>query len=223
MSNELKQSAVLPNAKILASFEIVSVVLSWLIAEWMFLSFFRQQRWLVVIPLILAFGLILLSHLAYNESVRDLGFRLDNLLGSLRSVLFPTLIAVVAIVAVGWYLMGPPVLERIVRPRYLLLPAWALLQQYALQAYINRRAQIVCGRGFGSILLVAIIFALLHLPNPVLFGLTLMGGFVWAALYQREANLFALAASHTVVSLSLALAMPLNLINGLRVGFKYFG
>jgi len=105
----------------------------------------------------------------------------------------------------------------------LVVPAWALFQQYALQGYINRRAQMALGKGGGSILLVASVFAIFHLPNPVLAAVTLVGGLIWAAIYQREANLFALAASHTVASISLAMALPLNVINGLRVGFKYFG
>jgi membrane protease YdiL (CAAX protease family) len=105
----------------------------------------------------------------------------------------------------------------------LLLPLWALFQQYALQGFINRRAQLVFGLGARSVVLVAVVFSLLHLPNLVLSSLTLIGGLVWAAVYQRQANLFALAASHTVASVSLAIALPLNVINGLRVGFKYFG
>ena len=76
------------------------------------------------------------------------------------------------------------------------------------------------GKGGGSILLVASVFAIFHLPNPVLAAVTLVGGLIWAAIYQREANLFALAASHMVASISLAMALPLNVINGLRVGFK---
>ncbi len=92
-----------------------------------------------------------------------------------------------------------------------------------IQGYMNRRAQAAVGKGGESILLVATVFAMLHLPNPALTVLTLLGGLIWATIYQREANLFALAASHTVASISLAIALPLNVINGLRVGFKYFG
>src|SRR3712207_8803957 len=37
---------------------------------------------------------------------------------------------------------------------------WGLLQQYALQGFINRRAQVALGRGFLSVLLTALLFAL---------------------------------------------------------------
>jgi membrane protease YdiL (CAAX protease family) len=103
------------------------------------------------------------------------------------------------------------------------VPLWALFQQFILQGFINRRAQMVLGPGLRSILLVAIVFSVVHLPNLPLAGITLLGGLVWAAVYQREPNLFALALSHSIVSIALALWLPPNLINSLRVGFKYFG
>jgi membrane protease YdiL (CAAX protease family) len=103
------------------------------------------------------------------------------------------------------------------------LPFWALFQQYALQGYMNRRAQVVFGKGPKSVILIAVVFSTLHLPNLVLSCLTLIGGLIWGAVYQRQANLYALAASHTVASISLVMALPLSIINGLRVGFKYFG
>lgn len=210
-------------SRTLAIAEIVSVALSCLIAEWVFLSFLSRYRWWVIVPLLLAIIFMVLSHSAYRESARDLGFRLDNLVPTLRLLIWPTLVAAIIILAVGWYLTGPPSVARLVRPRLLVVPAWALFQQYALQAFINRRAQVAFGKGLRSVLLVAVIFGVLHLPNPVLSMLTFLGGLIWASVYQREANLFALAASHTVASISLAVALPLNVINGLRVGFKYFG
>src|SRR6266508_3065294 len=57
---------------------------------------------------------------------------------------------------------------------------WGLVQQYVLHSFINRRAQIIRGPGRFSILLVAIIFAGLHLPNPWLTVITFAGGVIWA-------------------------------------------
>lgn len=206
----------------LALWEIVSVVTSCLIAEWVVLSFAGASKLITAVPILLALGLMVFSHHERGETPREIGFRTDNFLASCRLLLLPTVAAVLVIVATGWF-MSHAIFAGHFRARYISLPLWALFQQYALNGFINRRAQLALGKGPKSIALVAVIFALLHLPNPLLTTLTFIGGLMWAAVYQRRPNLFALALSHTVVSMTLARTISPNLLNSLRVGFKYFG
>jgi membrane protease YdiL (CAAX protease family) len=206
----------------LALWEIVSVVTSCLIAEWVALGFAGSNKLIIAIPILLALGLMAFSHRERRESLRDLGFRSDNFLDSSRLLLVPTAVALLTILALGWF-TNHAIFTGHFRARFLLLPLWALFQQYALNGFINRRAQLAFGKGLRSITVVAVVFALLHLPNPLLAVATLIGGFIWGLVYQRQPNLFALALSHTVLSITLALSLPPNLLNSLRVGFKYFG
>ena len=181
------------------------------------------NKLLAAVPVIFALTLIMVSHQTYRESLNDLGFRLDNFLSTCRLLLLPTILVVVGVLIVGWMLRGDQPAASLFRSRLLFVPFWALFQQWVLQGYVNRRAQVAFGSGWPSVTAVGILFSLVHFPNLVLCFLTLIGGLIWAYVYQRKPNLFALAISHAVASTAVAVSVPLSVINGLRVGFKYFG
>jgi membrane protease YdiL (CAAX protease family) len=207
----------------LAAWEIASVASSFLIAEWMVMPFAGNSKLVAAIPIGLAFALILLSHRARGESAREVGWRLDNFGRAARLLILPMLVGAIILIGLGLLMKSLRFDRQQVLEWALWLPLWGLMQQYVLQGFINRRAQVLYGRGSKSILLVALIFALLHLPNPWLSAATFAGGLVWAYVYQRAPNLLTLALSHALMSMLLALSLPPATLNSLRVGIKYFG
>lgn len=201
--------------------EIFSVVTSCLIAEWAVLVFIGRNKAIMAIPVGLAFALMLYSHRERGESLRDIGLRADTFLAACRLLLIPTVLAVILILVFGRFTSQAHFATW--RWRFVALPLWALFQQYVLNGFINRRAQLAFGSGVKSIAVVAIAFSILHLPSPLLALLTLVAGLTWGFIYQRAPNLYALALSHSAVSLTLAMTISPYWLNGLRVGFKYFG
>lgn len=211
----------------LALWEIVSVVTSCLIAEWVITAVAGESNVLIVVPIVLAFVLMFLSHRLRGESLRDLGFRWDNFGKAARLLVLPMVLAWAFLLVVGYLngsldffrwrggqsILGMPLLGIL----------WGLVQQYALQGFINRRAQIVWGPGVVSILVVALLFGAFHLPNPALTLATFAGGLLWATVYQRAPNLFALALSHGLMTWILISTIPSGLLHGLRVGYKFIG
>lgn len=216
-------------ARSLAAWEIASVISSALLVEWGLLALVGFSRLWVVVPVALTFTLMISSHRARGESARELGWRVDNFWRALRVLAPFMLLCAGLLVAWNWLWFGGRF--RVGEQRAGWSPlgfpvwglAWGLLQQYVLQAFINRRAQIVFGTGWRSVVVVALLFALLHLPNPWLAVATLLGGLVWAYAYQRVPNLYALALSHALMTWVLVSTVPLGALRGLRVGFKYFG
>jgi membrane protease YdiL (CAAX protease family) len=221
------ESQILPGHGALAAWEIASVTSSVLIAEWILSAAAGAGKAVVAIPISLAFVLMIGSHLLRGESLRDLGFRLDNVFQALKLLLLPMLIIAIASLLIGFALGAKPNFLRWHPERWLVAQiglgfAWGFVQQYVLQSFVNRRAQVIWGPGPMSILLTGLTFSLLHLPNPWLMVVTLIGGVIWAAVYQRAPNLFALAISHSVMTWVLVSTLPVSALNHLRIGFKYF-
>src|SRR5829696_3471164 len=91
----------------LALWEIVSVVVSCLIAEWVVLAFVGTNKFVLAIPIALALTLIIFSHRVYNESSHELGFRFDNFLPTAKLLLAPTAIAIALIIFVSGFNLSP--------------------------------------------------------------------------------------------------------------------
>ena len=211
----------------LAAWEIVAAGSSALVVEWVVYSLAGSRSPALLFPVVTAVLLMLASHRARGESARAVGWRLDNFWAAARLLLPPMLVVTSALVGVGFHagtldfgrweggqsILGVPALSLV----------WGPLQQYALQGFINRRAQIVFGRGPASVLLVALLFGLFHLPNPWLSLATFGAGLLWAWVYQRAPNLFAVGLSHGLMTWVMISCVPPAALHNLRVGYKFFG
>ena len=212
----------------LAACEIASVAASALVAEWAIIAAVGFSNLWHAVPVALAFALMIYSHRLRGETAREIGWNLSNFWPALRLLIAPMIAGSLLLALAGWLLFGSTLRIGDGRAGWAVLGfpvwgfAWGLLQQYVLQGFINRRAQLIFGRGRASVLLTASVFALLHLPNPWLMAATFAGGLLWAWAFQRAPNLLALALSHALMTWVLVSTLPDSALRGLRVGFKYF-
>ncbi len=204
--------------------EIASVISSVLLTTWALIPLQPQARWLTALPSVLAVGLMLHSHRVRGERLGELGFATRGFGRALAWVLPPTLIACGLFAAIGWW-AGSFHRTTNFYANLLVVPVWALVQQYVLQGFIYRRSREILGggeRAWPAMLLAAGLFALVHAPNGMLMILTFCGALIWTWVYERAPNLLALALSHAAISLMLMNALPAWLLESMSVGYKHF-
>ena len=102
----------------------------------------------------------------------------------------------------------------------IVLVPWGLGQQFALQTTFLREAQRVTSKR-GGLWLAALMFAALHLPNPLLALVTGVAAAVWCWIYDRYPNVLPLALSHALLTLAILSAFDQRITGHLKVGAAY--
>jgi membrane protease YdiL (CAAX protease family) len=105
--------------------------------------------------------------------------------------------------------------------RYWGYALWSFAQQILLQDFVLQRLLRLLKSRRAAVLIAAALFALAHLPNPILTPLTLVWGFIACALFLRYRNLYPLAFAHALLGITLATTIPVHIIRNLRVGLGY--
>ena len=100
------------------------------------------------------------------------------------------------------------------------LVLWGGAQQWVLQTLVLREAQRVSSRAKG-IVIAAVLFGVVHLPNPLLVPVTGAAALVWCWLYDRHPNIVPLALSHGLGTLALRYAFDEAITGRLRIGAAY--
>jgi CAAX amino terminal protease family. len=100
------------------------------------------------------------------------------------------------------------------------LVIWGGAQQWVLQTLVLREAQRASSRARG-IVIAAVLFGVIHLPNPFLAPVTGVAALVWCRLYDRYPNIIPLALSHGLGTLALRYAFDEAITGRLRIGAAY--
>ena len=97
---------------------------------------------------------------------------------------------------------------------------WGGAQQWILQTVVLREAQRATSRNTG-IVIAALLFGAVHLPNPFLAPVTAAAALFWCRLYDRYPNIIPLALSHALGTLAVLYAFDDGITGRLRIGAGY--
>jgi len=97
---------------------------------------------------------------------------------------------------------------------------WALAQEFILQGIFFVRLESLLGSR-RAVLAAAGLFAIAHLPSPVLTALSLLGGILFCELFRRFRNLYPLGIIHGALGLTIAASLPDRWLHHMRVGIGY--
>jgi membrane protease YdiL (CAAX protease family) len=98
---------------------------------------------------------------------------------------------------------------------------WAFGQQFLLQCFFLPRFLRLLPSAKLAAVVAAAIFAVAHLPNPILGAVTLFWGFAACLLFVKYRNLYTLAVTHAILGITIGLTVPGPVDHNMRVGLGY--
>jgi hypothetical protein len=98
---------------------------------------------------------------------------------------------------------------------------WAFLQQFVLQDFFLLRLLRLLPSAKSAIFTAASLFALAHLPNPLLTIATLAWGLAACTIFLKYRNIYALGLVHGILGLCIAVSVPNAIHHHMRVGLGY--
>lgn len=156
------------------------------------------------------------------DGLRSMGICTYNLLRSFWAVPVSLAIGAGAVIcAMHLHTLHLPGSTAISVRRFGLYAVWAMVQQLMLQYFFLARAVRLLNSTGAAAALTAGLFALAHLPNPVLTIITFIFGLAACYFFLHYRNLWTLAVAHAILGISIAITIPNSLDHNMRVGIGY--
>lgn len=98
----------------------------------------------------------------------------------------------------------------------------ALWQQVIVNGYFLPRLEEGFQNEKKAILALGLLFGIVHIPNPVLIPVTMIGGMASAYFFKRTRNIYVLIVAHSILAVSAMYFLPEAWHHHLRVGPGYW-
>jgi hypothetical protein len=169
-----------------------------------------------------AMAWVLMATRASFDGWSAMGLRLP---GSLRSVwvigVALLLAAAAVVVAERLNTLQLPIRLNTITKRYWGYAIWTFLQQFLLLDFFLLRLLRLLPNRKAAAFAAAGLFALAHLPNPILTLATLTWGFVACRLFLQYRNVYILAMTHAILGICISVTVPGSIHHNMRVGLGY--
>lgn len=168
-------------------------------------------------------GIALLAVLAYSfEDLRSMGLCTVNLVKSLWAVPFAMTVAIFAVLVAGaMHTLHTPGSLWLTLRQYSGYALWAGIQQLILQTFFLTRSVRLMKDATAASAVTAGMFAIAHLPNPVLTLITLFCGLASCWFFLHYRNLWPLAMAHAILGIAIGVTIPASIDHNMRVGIGY--
>lgn len=156
------------------------------------------------------------------DGLRAMGLRTGNFFRSFWVVGAALAISVVAVlVAARLHTLRHPENTRLLFETFWLYALWSGVQQFLLQCFFLSRLLRLLPNPRQAAFAAAALFAIAHLPNPILSVLTIVWGTAACLLFLRYRNLYPLAIAHAIFGITIAVTVPGHVDHNMRVGLGY--
>jgi len=174
-----------------------------------------------VLWLVAALGLVVLTWRSF-DGWQAMGFRAVNFSRSLWIVAAALALAAVAIaVAARMQTLLVPNGVFAFLVTYCAYAVWTGVQQFLLQGVFLLRFLRLIPRPALAAFAASALFALAHLPNPVLTPITFIWGFTACLLFLHYHNIYPLMIAHAILGITVAMTIPGPIDHNMRVGLGY--
>ena len=191
-----------------------SVFVAWYI--WKLQTVVLRAWWVIPVWLVVSF-------LVRRDTTKTIGWRADNFWPATRRAVWFFAPSSLLICVAGLFL---GMLHRL--PEHLINPhrfggylAFCVLQQVGLNSLVTNRLMRAFENPATASLLAAVIFGLLHWPNPVLVPLTFFGGLAMSWLFATQRNILPLSLGQAILGALVWWAFPVSWHHSMRVGPGY--
>lgn len=156
------------------------------------------------------------------EGFTPMGLCRANLLRSLWAVGLAAGLALVSIaIAARLHTLHYPGTVELFLLKYGAYVVWAAVQQIVLQWFFLSRSLRLLPNATSAAAITAALFAVAHLPNPVLTVITLFFGMASCLFFVHYRNLVPLALAHAILGICIAITVPPQFLHNMRVGLGY--